>query len=91
LYYTGIKVDNINWIKIDVEGAELEVLKGADKILSSNSKDLTILIEVHHLKNNKNLYEEIMQVLKQYNFKIEFEKIHEGGERNIIVRKKQYL
>ena len=88
LYYTGIKVDNINWIKIDVEGAELEVLKGAHNILSK-SKDIAILIEIHNLAEGRNLYENIMDLLKTYNFKIEFENIYEGGERHIIVRKQQ--
>ncbi len=30
----GIKYEHIQWIKIDVEGAELEVLREAHKILS---------------------------------------------------------
>ena len=86
LYYAGIKVDNIHWIKIDVEGAELEVLKGAHNILQ-NSKDIAILIEVHNIAEGRNLYENIMDLLKPYNFKIEFEKIHDSGEMHIIVRK----
>jgi FkbM family methyltransferase len=85
----GIKHEHIKWIKIDVEGAELEVLKGAHKILSQ-SKDITILIEVHHLDENKNLFELIMNLLNNYNFKIIFQKIHDGGERHIVVRKKQF-
>jgi len=84
----GIKYEDIKWVKIDVEGAELEVLKGAHKILSQ-SKDITILIEVHHLDENKNLFESIMDFLNTYNFKIIFEKIHDGGERHIVVRKQQ--
>jgi FkbM family methyltransferase len=90
LSYAGIKFDNVKWIKIDVEGAELEVLKGAHNILSK-SKDIAILIEVHNIAEGRNLYENIMDLLKPYNFKIEFEKIHESGERHIIVRKKQQL
>jgi FkbM family methyltransferase len=39
-----VQINQVNWIKIDVEGAELEVLKGAHYILS-NSKDVRILIE----------------------------------------------
>jgi len=82
----GIPVERINWIKIDVEGAELEVLKGATQVLS-NSKDISILIEIHNIKDGKTLFEPIMDLLNNYNFKKEFEKIYEGGERHIIVRK----
>ena len=89
LSYAGIKVDNVNWIKIDVEGAELEVLKGAHNILSK-SKDIAILIEVHNIAEGRSLYENIMDLLKTYNFKIEFEKIYEGGERHIIVPNNNY-
>jgi FkbM family methyltransferase len=77
---------DINWIKIDVEGAEFEVLKGATNILSE-SKDIALLIEVHNLRNGNNFYRPIIEFLNLYNFKIEFEKIHYGGERHIIVRK----
>src|ERR671918_403820 len=43
-----IKEELINWIKIDVEGAEFEVLKGATNVLSK-SKDIALLIEIHGL------------------------------------------
>jgi FkbM family methyltransferase len=39
LQHNGI--NEINWMKIDVEGAELEVLKGATNILSK-SKDILV-------------------------------------------------
>jgi FkbM family methyltransferase len=39
-------INEVNWIKIDVEGAELEVLKGAAGILSK-SRDLALFVEVH--------------------------------------------
>jgi hypothetical protein len=86
----GIKQEQINWIKIDVEGAEFEVLKGATNILS-NSKDIALLIEIHNLKDNTNLYRPIIEFLKLYNFKIEFEKTYDGGEKHIIVRKQQTM
>jgi FkbM family methyltransferase len=84
----GIGLEQVNWIKIDVEGAELEVLKGATGILSK-STDISLLIEVHNLAEEKTLYREIIALLTKYNFKIAFEKIYDGGERHIIVRKQQ--
>jgi len=90
LVFQSSEIKEVNWIKIDVEGAELEVLKSAHNILSK-SKDIALLIEVHNISGAENHYNQIIELLTMYNFKIEFEKIHEGGERNIIVRKKQYL
>ena len=63
-------ISEVNWMKIDVEGAELEVLKGAHNILS-NSKRIKLLIEIHDV--NK-LYKPIVEILNSYNFKIIFEK-----------------
>ena len=79
-------VEEVNWVKIDVEGAEFEVLKGATKILSK-SNDIAILIEIHNSQNGTNLYRPIIEFLNNYNFKIEYEKIHDGGERHVMVRK----
>ena len=65
-------------------------MKLSKELLTSYlSKDITILIEVHHLDENKNLYKDIMDLLKVYKFKIEFEKIYYNGERHIIIRKQQ--
>jgi FkbM family methyltransferase len=83
-----IKQESVNWIKIDVEGAELEVLKGATGVLSK-SKDISLLIEIHNLGDGQTLYQPIMDLLNNYNFKKEFEVIHEGGERHIVVHKTQ--
>jgi FkbM family methyltransferase len=83
--YAGIQAHEINWIKIDVEGAEYEVLQGAQNILS-NSKDISILIEVHNLQN-RDLYNPIIDMLRKYGFSIIFEKVYDNGERHIIGRK----
>ena len=69
LQQNGISHADINWIKIDVEGAELEVLKGASSILSK-SKDISLLIEIHNLHGGTNLYRQIVEFLDIYNFKI---------------------
>ena len=83
-----IKHENINWIKIDVEGAELEVLKGATNVLSK-STDIALLIEIHNLDDGKTLYQPIMDLLNNYSFKKEFEILHEGGERHVILYKQK--
>jgi FkbM family methyltransferase len=83
-------ITEVNWLKVDVEGAELEVLKGAHNTLS-NSKDISILIEIHGISH---LYKPIMDLLYSYNFRINFEKTIEGyqrqdmkGSKNIVLRK----
>ena len=82
LQLNEIRQEEVNWIKIDVEGAELEVLKGATNVLSK-SKDIALLIEVHGLNN----YRPLVEFLSSYNFKIEFEKTYETGDKHIILRK----
>src|SRR5918992_899711 len=78
------EITDVNWVKIDVEGAEFEVLKGSSNVLSK-SKDIALLIEVHNLSGGTNLYRQILEFLRLYNFKIEFEKSHDGGEKHIIL------
>jgi FkbM family methyltransferase len=73
---------DINWIKIDVEGAEFEVLKGATAILSS-SRNIALLVEIH----GQGSYRKITEFLNAYNFKIEFENTYESGDKHVIVRK----
>ena len=76
-------ITDVNWIKIDVEGAEFEVLKGASNVLSK-SKDIALLIEVHGLDNHR----PILEFVSSYNFKIEFEKSNKTGDwRHIVLRK----
>jgi FkbM family methyltransferase len=85
LLENGIR--EVNWIKIDVEGAELEVLRGAPNILSS-SRDLSLLIEIHNLgAKHRNLYEPIIELLNLNKYRISFKKTYENGERHIIVKK----
>ncbi len=79
-------ITDVNWIKIDVEGAEFEVLKGAHNVLS-NSKNISLLIEVH----GRDTYEPIIKSLRSYNFKIDFEKTYENGEKHIIALKDTFL
>jgi FkbM family methyltransferase len=78
----GLIPSEINWIKIDVEGAEFEVLNGAHSILSE-ARELSILIEVHGIKNVLL----IKNLLNSYGFQIEYESTHEGAWRHVIFKK----
>jgi FkbM family methyltransferase len=75
-------ITTVNWIKIDVEGAEYEVLKGAKEILSTN-KPISILVEVH----GKETYGPAIELLRSSNFNIEFERTYDNGEKHVLARK----
>ncbi|HEX7206953.1 MAG TPA: FkbM family methyltransferase [Nitrososphaeraceae archaeon] len=85
LQFNQIRQEEVNWIKIDVEGAEFEVLKGATNVLSK-SKDIAILMELHgppHVYRPK-----VEEFVDLYKFKIEFEKSYEeNGSMHIIMQK----
>ena len=63
-----IKIQKIDWIKIDVESAEIEVLKGAKKTILSNKDHLKLIIETHNDKN-KIKVEEMLKQDFSLNFK----------------------
>ncbi|HEX2230905.1 MAG TPA: FkbM family methyltransferase [Nitrososphaeraceae archaeon] len=78
------RINQVNWIKIDVEGAEFEVLKGSTKTLSSN--DISLLVEIHNI-DDPNHYDNILDFLKYYNYEITFENRYGSGESHVIFRK----
>jgi FkbM family methyltransferase len=84
-----IPVELVNWIKIDVEGAELEVLKGATKVLSK-SKDISLLIEIHNIEDGKTLYEPIIDLLNNYNFTKNLKKYMKAEKDILLSAKNNY-
>jgi FkbM family methyltransferase len=82
LQQNGIRQERVNWIKIDVEGAEFEVLKGAHNTLS-NSKDIALYIEIH----GQNNYQPIIELLNSHNIKVTFQKNYDGGDLHLIARR----
>ena len=78
-----IQIKRVDWIKIDVEGAEFEVLKGAHNTILNN-KDIVILMEIHGYE--KDYRGRIDEFIQSYNLMIEFEKIYENNGY-LIVRK----
>jgi FkbM family methyltransferase len=83
LQQNGIRQEQINWIKIDVEGAEFEVLKGAHNTLS-NSKDIALYIEIHGGQRN---YQPIIEFLYSYNINVTFQKDYDRGDIHVIARR----
>ncbi len=73
----------VNYLKIDVEGAELEVLKGAVNTLSSN-KDITLIIEIH----GTGIYQAIVDYLEARKLRIIYQKSNEKGDWRHIIAKK---
>ena len=60
-----------NYIKIDVDGIEHMILKGADRHLD-NKNIKSVLIELN--ENFKDQYDTVLEIMKNNNFKIKFKK-----------------
>jgi FkbM family methyltransferase len=80
-------INQVNWIKIDVEGAELEVLKGSAKTLSG--ENIFLFVEIHNI-NDPRHYDNVINFLKYHNYEITFEQRYEGsGESHVMFQKKK--
>lgn len=66
--FTSAYVDRISFIKIDVEGYELHVLKGAEKTISIHKPVMVIEINDHTLKRTNTTREEIFQWLTDHGY-----------------------
>ena len=62
-----IKVDNVNFIKMDIEGAEIEALEGMENILKEH--DVTLAIEAFHVVNNQPSSVVILPRLRKLGYK----------------------
>ncbi|RJQ37764.1 FkbM family methyltransferase [Candidatus Microgenomates bacterium] len=72
------KIKNISLIKIDVEGAEMKVLKGAKQLLQQkNSPDLILEVVDGFLKNAGSSKSELLSYLNKIGYK-QYEFIHNG-------------
>jgi len=63
----GIK--KINFIKMDIEGSELEAIKGAKSVLKN--PDIRLAIASYHIVNNKMTYLALEKILKKKSFSTE--------------------
>jgi len=68
----GLQLDRLNWIKMDIEGAEVEALKGAEKTLRHYRP--LLFMEVHDTVVG------VKELLARYNYSIEKE-AYDGSPR----------
>jgi FkbM family methyltransferase len=61
-----------NFIKMDIEGGEVEALAGMNKILKHNNTPLKILIEVHPMYYNGDAFKKQLQRLFNCGFKTKY-------------------
>lgn len=59
-------IENVSYLKMDIEGAEIEALKGATEFLKNQNPFL--LIEALHEVDGKPAYHEIVPMLKSLNY-----------------------
>ena len=60
-----LKLDKINFIKMDIEGAEIEAIDGMKKILSLGTH---LSIASYHIINGEKTYKEVERKLKENNY-----------------------
>lgn len=64
------KIGYVDFLKVDVEGCEYNVIGGAKKTLKNSILGLTLEVEFSHIFNGGALFAEIDQVLRSWNFKL---------------------
>lgn len=67
-YLMGMELDSVNFIKIDVEGFEINVLKGAKKIIEKFKPTLFIEVENTLLNRQGTSASELIALIKQFNY-----------------------
>jgi FkbM family methyltransferase len=63
------KIKKVDFIKMNIEGAEIEALKGARKTLTANPVELAI--DAHHVVNGKPTYAIVIPILQEFGFQCE--------------------
>lgn len=64
------KIENIDLIKIDVEGYELKVLEGASEIIRDSSPDLFIELDDNNLKEQNDSAVKLISFLESFGYEI---------------------
>ena len=64
----AVPYESVSFVKVDIEGAELEALKGMTKLLEEGSPFLAIAS--YHVRDGKQTHEEVEQILKERGFEV---------------------
>ncbi len=89
-FFSRNKINHVDYMKIDTEGYDLEVIKGADKLLA---KDAISFIEAEVSMNPGNTFhvsfEEVKKYLEQYNYRLFglYEQVHEWKVKSPVLRR----
>jgi len=67
-FFQEEEVNEIDFIQIDVQGADLDVLEGAKNILNRGTLAIQIEVEFSHLYTNQPLFADIDTFLRKHNF-----------------------
>ena len=68
-YLMGMELDSVNFIKIDVEGFEINVLKGAKKIIEKFKPSLFIEVENTLLNRQGTSASELISLIQQFKYR----------------------
>ena len=81
----GIKAEDVNMIRMDVEGHEVKVMKGMSKILDS-AKNLTVIMEIHPMFINEafgnEAYQDLLDGFASRDFQVEVVAINLGSRNS---------
>ena len=75
----------VDFIKLDVEGAELDVLKGAEKVLRSSVIGLSVEVEFVPVHESQPLFRDVDQYLSLLGFMLYDLQLHRHSRRTLSV------
>lgn len=64
---SNLEIERVDFMKMDVEGAELEVIERAEKTLKITKK---VVVAAYHLRDGKKTWPKVQQLLKMRGFKV---------------------
>lgn len=77
----GLVEDQIDYLKIDVQGASFEALTGAKNQLTENSPMLEIELEFEQVYENQKLIEDTLTMLRNFNYSILHMELHHWSKK----------